>query len=399
MSSHPRRPWARSVGTAVGCALLFGAVPALAVTPAAARSMSATTDLLPSVDVPTGTSPGTKAALETAQQELTRLQREAGQTSADYLAATARLSLARQTAIEAERRATVAQQQADTASRQLGQFAANAYRAGPMAAAAAVLSSDSPMELLHTASMVSLVGANQSEALQRLQEARAVAASAGAEAQQGRDDAAAAAADASRLADLADQQLTRAVELLTQLRATAKREARKAQERLLAAAQSALAAGLTGAPAAATALGPQPGLPPGAGPDPGDGAPGADHLRPRTERAKRIITNTFGVTDIGGWRPSDSVSDDHPNGKALDVMLLTGAPLPDPAHVDLGWRIARWTQANAAALGVSYVIWQARIWSVERSAEGWRDYTANFPYGSIVNPTTLHLNHVHISFG
>jgi hypothetical protein len=107
----------------------------------------------------------------------------------------------------------------------------------------------------------------------------------------------------------------------------------------------------------------------------------------------------FHVTDIGGWRPSDEVSDDHPQGRAIDVMMSSGGVLPDPAHLDLGWRVARWAQVNAAALGVTYIIWQARIWSVERAGEGWRDYTTNFPYGTNVSPTTLHLDHVHISFG
>jgi hypothetical protein len=398
MPSHPRQTWARSVAVTVGCALLFGAAPGLTATPAAARPTAAATVVPPTVDVPTDASAGTKAALETAAQELARLEKEAAQTNAEYLTATARLSVARQAAIDAERRAAVAQQVADGASRQLGQFASNAYRDGPMAGAAAVLASDSPTELLHTASMVSMVGDNQAQALRELQQARAVAADAGAQAQQGRDNATEAAADASRLADLAHRQLTRAVELLTQLRAKADKEARAAQERRLAAAQTALASGPSGAPGAATAPGPRPGLPADAGADPGDGAAGADHLRPRTERAKRLLQEKFGVTDIGGWRPSDSVSDDHPNGKALDVMMSSGGQLPDPTHVDLGWRIARWVQANAAALAVTYVIWQARIWSVERSAEGWRDYTTNFPYGGSVNPTTLHLDHVHISF-
>jgi len=67
--------------------------------------------------------------------------------------------------------------------------------------------------------------------------------------------------------------------------------------------------------------------------------------------------------------------------------------------VQLGWQVARWAQANATGLGVTYIIWQGRIWSVARSAEGWRDYTVNFPYGTNVTPTTLHMDHVHVSFG
>ncbi|MGZ4631042.1 MAG: coiled-coil domain-containing protein [Actinomycetes bacterium] len=389
MPSRARRTWVRSVGAVAGLALLYGAAPAWAVTPVAGGRHSAASDA----------SAGTRAKLETAQQELARLQKEAAQTNADYVAATARLSLAYQAAIRGQRSATEAQRQADQASRQLGQFAASAYRAGPMAAAAAVLSSKSPAELFETASMINRVGESRAAALQRLQQARDVAADADKQAQHGGDAAAAAAADARRLTELAHRQLARAVELLMQLRAKARGEARAAEARRLAAAQRALASGPGAAPAAATAPGPAPGLPADAGPDPGDGPPGSDHLRPRAERARRLIVALFGVTDIGGWRPSDSVSDDHPNGRALDVMMSTGAPLPDAAHVELGWRVARWAQANAAALGVTYVIWQARIWSVERSAEGWRDYTANFPYGSTVTPTTLHLDHVHISFG
>jgi hypothetical protein len=380
MSAHPRRTPVRAILAVVVGALLVGVAPAWAGTPAAA-----------------GRSSGTKAKLETAQQELARIERQAIRTNARYVAATARLSLVRQASIQAEQRGTEAKQQADQAARELGQLASDAYRAGPMAGAAAVLASDSPAELLHTAAMLSMVGENQAATARRFRQAQAATAASGARAQRGRDAASAAAADAHRLRDLAHQQLTRAVELLTQLRAQARQEERAAESRRLAAAQSALQSGPGEAPPAATAPGPAAGLPADAGLDPGDGAPGPDHLRPRTERARRLIVEEFGVTDIGGWRPSDSVSDDHPNGKALDVMM-SGGGIPDPAHVELGWRIARWAQANAPALGVTYVIWQARIWSVARSSEGWRDYTTNFPYGAAVNPTTLHLNHVHISF-
>ena len=38
------------------------------------------------------------------------------------------------------------------------------------------------------------------------------------------------------------------------------------------------------------------------------------------------------------------------------------------------WQIARWVRANHRALGVTYVIYVATIWSFERDSEDWRPY-------------------------
>jgi hypothetical protein len=58
-----------------------------------------------------------------------------------------------------------------------------------------------------------------------------------------------------------------------------------------------------------------------------------------------------------------------------------------------GWRIARWARANAAAVRITYVICDARIWSIAQADEGWRHYS--HPTGAI-NPTLDHLDHVHM---
>src|SRR3546814_7665455 len=42
--------------------------------------------------------------------------------------------------------------------------------------------------------------------------------------------------------------------------------------------------------------------------------------------------------------------------------------------LDLGWKVTNWMKANAETLGVQYLIWQGKIWSVARSAKGWRPY-------------------------
>jgi endonuclease/exonuclease/phosphatase (EEP) superfamily protein YafD len=107
-------------------------------------------------------------------------------------------------------------------------------------------------------------------------------------------------------------------------------------------------------------------------------------------RVMRCVLTVFGPHPVGGVgsRPNPS---DHPSGRAVDVMI------PDwntPAGKAEGWRIARWAQANAAALNITYVIFDARIWSTAHAEEGWRPYS--HPTGAS-NPTLDHLDHVHIS--
>ena len=83
--------------------------------------------------------------------------------------------------------------------------------------------------------------------------------------------------------------------------------------------------------------------------------------------------STYGTLRGGGG--------DHPLGRAVDIMVA-GAT---------GWDVANFVRANAAALGVSYVIYSQNIWSVERSAEGWRGMEDR---GST---TANHYDHVHVS--
>lgn len=107
-------------------------------------------------------------------------------------------------------------------------------------------------------------------------------------------------------------------------------------------------------------------------------------LKPHVEAAKKEIAATFDVSDIGGYSyrniaGTDTLSD-HALGLALDVMI----------HGDnaLGEKVAAWAQANASRLGITYIIYNRRIWSVQRSKEGWRAYGG-------ANP---HTDHVHLSF-
>ena len=115
-------------------------------------------------------------------------------------------------------------------------------------------------------------------------------------------------------------------------------------------------------------------------------------LTPDALRVVRCVDERFGRhTYLGVGERSSNPTSDHPTGRAVDIMV-------DRWNTRLGnvegWRIARWVQDNAAGLGVTYVIFDAQIWSTERADEGWRTY--QHPSGA-GDPTAMHRDHVHVS--
>jgi len=102
------------------------------------------------------------------------------------------------------------------------------------------------------------------------------------------------------------------------------------------------------------------------------------------------------LTDFGGVgdRPSN-VDRDHQEGRAVDARIPA---YQTASGQQLGQTIANWVVQNRSRLGVRYVMWNARIWSVQRAAEGWR------PCGSPgtscysgADDTAAHRDHVHVS--
>jgi hypothetical protein len=85
------------------------------------------------------------------------------------------------------------------------------------------------------------------------------------------------------------------------------------------------------------------------------------------------------ISSFGGRRASSGF---HGTGQAVDAMISSSS---------VGWDIANWTRANASKLGVSEVIYYQKIWTVQRSSEGWR---AMEDRGSA---TANHYDHVHVS--
>lgn len=108
-------------------------------------------------------------------------------------------------------------------------------------------------------------------------------------------------------------------------------------------------------------------------------------VKPWVQFAADEIDNQFHPSSqLGVGLRSDNPSSDHPKGLAVDNMVGS-----DRAKGDA---IATYAVANASRLGITYVIWYARIWE---PGKGWQTY--HHPSGG-TSPTQLHMDHVHISF-
>ncbi|WP_069388023.1 SH3 domain-containing protein [Cellulosimicrobium cellulans] len=103
-------------------------------------------------------------------------------------------------------------------------------------------------------------------------------------------------------------------------------------------------------------------------------------LQSNARAVYRSVCATFpGVSAYGGVRPGDS--GDHGTGRAVDIMISGEA----------GWDIARYVQANAGSLGVTYVIYEQKIWMAGDPAGAW---SAMEDRGGA---TANHFDHVHVS--
>jgi hypothetical protein len=125
---------------------------------------------------------------------------------------------------------------------------------------------------------------------------------------------------------------------------------------------------------------------------PGYGTPGPCGLSPATDYAKRLVTELFGITDIGGcalFSGHVEDSDHYPDAKgqahAIDVMVGSDSAL--------GWQVATWAAANAVALRVRYVIFAGQIIDFREATPAW--HACRDPASSCARN---HFNHVHLSF-
>jgi peptidoglycan hydrolase-like protein with peptidoglycan-binding domain len=115
--------------------------------------------------------------------------------------------------------------------------------------------------------------------------------------------------------------------------------------------------------------------------------------KPGTSALRTLLMTAYGGRDLGVTRGCDvgSVSE-HKEGRAWDWGLSAAVPA-EKAVADqfLTWLLAAGPNGmpayNARRLGIMYVIWNGKIWSSYRAAEGWRAYSGG----------EAHAGHIHIS--
>ena len=101
-------------------------------------------------------------------------------------------------------------------------------------------------------------------------------------------------------------------------------------------------------------------------------------VSPNIVKVHQAVCAAFPEISSYGTFRSDG---EHSQGLAIDIMV-SGS---------LGWEIAEFVRANYQELGVSYLIYSQKIWSVERGGEGWRGMSDR---GS---STANHYDHVHVT--
>lgn len=112
-------------------------------------------------------------------------------------------------------------------------------------------------------------------------------------------------------------------------------------------------------------------------------------MQPNARALGELIKREFPtVLEIGGYRPGDP--QDHGQGLAVDVMVSRIGTYAKGQQKVTGDKVAAWAKANAASLGITYVIWENRIWNIKRDGEGWRSQGK-------LGATDGHWDHVHIS--
>ena len=90
-----------------------------------------------------------------------------------------------------------------------------------------------------------------------------------------------------------------------------------------------------------------------------------------------VCANFPEITTYGTFRGDG----EHAEGLAVDIMVSG----------DRGWQVAEFVRAHYSELGVNYIMYSQRIWSVDRGSEGWR-YVED--RGST---TANHYDHVHVT--
>ncbi|HMR12116.1 MAG TPA: M23 family metallopeptidase [Arachnia sp.] len=146
---------------------------------------------------------------------------------------------------------------------------------------------------------------------------------------------------------------------------------------------------------------------PGEAPEPFEGDPNQMVDDPTTDgqitaRMLHLYQQTIAAFPDTSWScysPRPGTSSEHPLGRACDGTF--GNPIgtrPTPQQRELGWQVTNWMRTHAETLGVEYLIWDGKIWSLARDSEGWRPYNG----GGMHDPSDVtggHYDHLHVTVG
>lgn len=117
----------------------------------------------------------------------------------------------------------------------------------------------------------------------------------------------------------------------------------------------------------------------------------------RTANVLAQIRQKFPNSAWSCYRLDAGLKSEHTLGRACDGTFGNSIGHRAAGHsLTYGWQVTNWVKANAATLGVEYVIWQGKIWSVRRASEGWRPYNG----GGMFNPRSItggHFDHLHVT--
>ena len=121
-------------------------------------------------------------------------------------------------------------------------------------------------------------------------------------------------------------------------------------------------------------------------------------LTARAAAVRTDVLGAFGTLPLGGFasggvRSGHMPGSAHYEGRAIDVFFR---PV-NASSKQRGWAVAQYLVAHAARLAVDTVIFDARIWTARRAADGWRDYEVDATGRSAAALRVLeHRDHVHV---
>jgi hypothetical protein len=117
-----------------------------------------------------------------------------------------------------------------------------------------------------------------------------------------------------------------------------------------------------------------------------------------------MLRATYGAIGSNIVRACTGSDSGHEEGRAIDWMVS----VRKPAQKELGDAFVRWLLADdsygnhyaaARRLGIMYVIWDSKIFSIYNAGSGWREYSGCLTKRlAVTDDTACHRDHVHLSF-